>query len=107
MIGKVQEFAIKELEYSQDELRNVLVNKGAIPPAPKLNNKDFARHMTGGDAKAFVECVAELVEGATNPTDRERYLKVLRTLKRSAAQAVKKYEDPANTTKPQLAPTGS
>jgi hypothetical protein len=106
MIGKLEEYAIKELEYDKDDLREALVRKGAIAPSPKLNNKDFARNMTGGDAKAFVECVVDLVEGAADPKDRERYIKVLRTLYRSAGKAVKKYEQPASPTVP-LAKTGS
>jgi hypothetical protein len=101
MIGAAQDYAIRELKYDKDDLQAVLVRKGAIPPPVKLNNKDFAANMVPGDAKAFVECLFELIEGATDPADRERYLKVLRVLHRTAAEAVKRLE-PAKKDQPAL-----
>ena len=89
LINAVQDYAVDELKQSKEQLRDILVAKGVIPPPPQLTVKAFAEIMTPGDAKGLVQSLVELY-----PTKPDR-LPVLKALYSEVTNVVKQMKEAA------------
>jgi len=89
LINAVQDYAVDELKQSKEQIRDLLVVKGVIPPPPQLTVKAFAEIMTPGDAKGLVQSLVELY-----PTKPDR-LMVLKALYSEVNNVVKQMKEAA------------
>ncbi len=89
LINAVQDYAVDDLKQSKEQLRDIMVAKGVIPPPPQLTVKAFAEIMTPGDAKGLVQSLVELY-----PTKPDRLL-VLKALYSEVTNVVKQMKEAA------------